>query len=151
MHAEDARWMQHALELAAAAGEADEVPVGAVVVRDGQLLGESGNRVIATHNPCGHAEVLALQAASRAVGQARLDGATLYVTLEPCLMCCGAIVNARIARLVFGAREPRTGAVVSAFETLIPAARRQHHVAIDEGLYADESAALLARFFRDLR
>ena len=143
--------MQRALSLARQAGQAGEVPVGAVVVRDGQLLGESGNRVVNANDPSGHAEVLALRAASSCVGDCRLDGATLYVTLEPCLMCCGALLNARIARLVFGAREPRTGAVISAFETLMPAARGQHHVAIDEGVLAAESAALLSEFFADLR
>jgi len=143
--------MRRALTLAKQAGLSGEVPVGAVVVRNGQLLGESGNAVVNEHDPSGHAEVLALRAAASTVGNCRLDGATLFVTLEPCLMCCGALLNARINRLVFGAREPRTGAVISAFETLMPAARSQHHVAIDEGLFADESAALLAKFFADLR
>ncbi len=143
----DTDWMRRALTLARDAGENGEVPVGAVVVREGEMLGEAGNHVLASCNPCGHAEVLALQRAAKHVDQERLDGATLYVTLEPCLMCCGALLNARIKRLVYGAREPRTGAVVSEFETLIPAARRQHHVAIEEGILAAESAALLADFF----
>ncbi len=144
---EDKRWMLRALALAEAAAAMDEVPVGAVLVRDAEMLGNSGNRVITDNDPSGHAEVLALRAAARAAGTHRLDGATLYVTLEPCLMCCGALLNARVQRLVFGAREPRTGGVVSAFETLIPAARQQHHVAIDEGVYAERSLLLLKRFF----
>lgn len=147
----DIAWMQRALVLAERAGDLGEVPVGALVVRDGVVLGESGNRVMQSADPCGHAEVLAIRAAAISVQQHRLDGATLYVTLEPCLMCCGALLNARIERLVYGAREPRTGAVLSAFETLMPAARCQHHVAIEEGVLAGQSAALLKRFFAELR
>lgn len=139
--------MLRALSLAEQASREDEVPVGAVVVRDGRLLGESGNHIIRDRDPCGHAEVLALRAAASVLQDHRLDGATLYVTLEPCLMCCGALLNARVQRLVFGAREPRTGGVVSAFETLMPAARQQHRVAIDEGLFADRSQFLLQDFF----
>jgi tRNA(adenine34) deaminase len=149
--ADDERWMLRALSLAESAAAMDEVPVGAVVIRDDQLLGESGNRVVQRQDPCGHAEVLALRAAARKVRTHRLDGATLYVTLEPCLMCCGALLSARVQRLVFGAREPRTGAVGSAFESLMPAARQQHRVAIDEGLCADQSRALLTRFFQTKR
>lgn len=143
--------MRRALTLAEHAGQSGEVPVGAVLVQEGQCLGEAGNRVIADVDPLGHAEVLALREAARCHGSHRLDGATLYVTLEPCLMCCGAILNARIARLVYAAREPRTGAVVSAFETLMPAARQQHRVAIREGVMAQECATLLRRFFEQRR
>jgi len=119
--ADDERWMLRALSLAESAAAMDEVPVGAVVIRDDQLLGESGNRVVQGQDPCGHAEVLALRAAARKVRTHRLDGATLY------------------------------GAVVSAFESLMPAARQQHRVAIDEGLCADQSRALLTRFFQTKR
>lgn len=140
-------YMRRALSLAQAAAQAGEVPVGAVIVLDGEVVAESGNRSIAGVDPTGHAEVLAIRAAAKRLATHRLDGATLYVTLEPCLMCCGAILNARIARLVYGTREPRTGAVISAFETLMPAASAQHRVAIEEGLLAEESAALLREFF----
>jgi len=139
--------MEQALRLAEAAALAGEVPVGAVVVHRDEIIGASGNASIRTFDPTGHAEVLALRSAARRLRSHRLDGATLYVTLEPCLMCCGALLNARVARLVFAAREPRTGAVVSAFETLMPAARRQHRVAITEGVLAEPCAALLADFF----
>jgi len=143
--------MEQALGLAEAAARAGEVPVGAVVVHDGRLIGSSANAPIGTFDPTGHAEVLALRAAAMHLRTHRLDGATLYVTLEPCLMCCGAILNARLHRLVYGAREPRTGAVVSAFETLMPAARQQHRVSITEGVEAARSAALLQAFFGDVR
>jgi len=143
--------MQRALALAESAAELGEVPVGAIAMLDGQIVGASGNGSIERHDPTGHAEVLALRVAARHLGTHRLDGVTLYVTLEPCLMCCGAILNARVQRLVYGAREPRTGAVVSAFETLMPAARRQHRVSITEGVLAERSAALLQAFFDGLR
>lgn len=143
--------MREALGLACEALAADEVPVGAVVTLDGKILGRGYNRTRTDRDPTGHAEVIALREAARAVGSARLDGATLYVTLEPCLMCCGALLEARVQRLVFGAREPRTGAVLSAFETLMPAGRSGHRVAITEGPCAQDSAALLARFFESRR
>lgn len=146
-NAADGRHMRRALELAGAGAAAGEVPVGAVLVRDGRVVAEDHNRTVAGRDPTGHAEVLVLRAAARRLDDHRLDGATLYVTLEPCLMCCGALLEARVERLVFGAREPRTGAVVSAYETLMPAARRGHRVAIREGILAAESAALLGAFF----
>ena len=147
----DARCMAIALELAREAADAGEVPVGAVVVHGGRIVGRGRNRTLADRDPTAHAEVVALREAAAALGSARLDGATLHVTLEPCLMCCGALLEARVERLAFGAREPRTGAVLSAFETLMPAARLGHRVAIVEGTLAAESAALMRAFFTTRR
>jgi len=146
----DVLYMQQALQLAHQAGKLGEVPVGSVVIRDGELLGTGMNRCVMNHDPSAHAEVLALREAGARAGSFRLDGATLYVTLEPCLMCCGALLQARIARLVFGAREPGTGGVVSIHEALrLP--RVNHHVAISEGVRANDSKALLREFFQSLR
>ena len=149
--ADDEAHMALALGLAREAAAAGEVPVGAVVVLRGEVIGRGRNDSVAGHDPTAHAEVVALREAAAALGSPRLDGATLCVTLEPCLMCCGALLEARIARLVFGAREPRTGAVLSAFETLMPAARHGHRVAIREGVRAAEAAALMGAFFADRR
>ncbi|ASJ72339.1 tRNA adenosine(34) deaminase TadA [Granulosicoccus antarcticus] len=146
----DAGYMAQALELAKRAGESDEVPVGALVVLSGQVLGVGYNRCIIDHDPCGHAEVLALQAAAKKLQSSRLDGATLYVTLEPCLMCCGALLQARVARLVFGAREPRTGGVVSIHEAL-RLHGVDHHIAVTEGVAADEAALMMQLFFQRRR
>ena len=109
----DVQWMQAALELAKQAGEEGEVPVGAVVVKDGIIVGRGKNGPVAGNDPTAHAELLALRDAAQALGNYRLENCTLYVTLEPCTMCSGAIVNSRIARLVYGASEPRTGAAGS--------------------------------------
>ena len=147
MSAIDGACMGLALGLAREAFDAGEVPVGAVVSLGGRIVGRGRNGSVAGHDPTAHAEILALREAAAALGRSRLDGAILCVTLEPCLMCCGAILEARVAQLVFGAREPRTGAVVSAFETLMPAARRGHRVAIREGVRAAEAAALMTAFF----
>jgi tRNA(adenine34) deaminase len=147
---EDLRWMCRALELARSAQHAGEVPVGALVVRDGSLLGEGWNQPLALHDPTAHAEVVALRAAARAAVNYRLPGATLYVTIEPCAMCAGALVHARIARLVFAAREPRAGAVISNL-ALLDAPFLNHRVEWSEGPMAGESAALLQGFFRQRR
>ena len=136
--------------MADAAAALGEVPVGALVVRGGKIVGRGHNRSLADHDPSAHAEVIALREAAAEARSFRLDGATLYVTLEPCLMCCGTLLQARVARLVFGAREPRTGAVVSAFETLM-APGQTHHVAIGEGVLAEDCAARLRRFFEAVR
>ena len=144
--ARDETFMREALALADRAGAAGEVPVGALVVRDGEVVGRGHNRSVTDRDPSAHAEIVALREAAAAAGSFRVDGATLYVTLEPCLMCCGAILQARVARLVYGAREPRAGAVVSAFETLMtPAAT--HRVAIAEGVLEAACAERLKRFF----
>ncbi len=148
--AADRRWLAAALREAVAAGAAGEVPVGAVVVRDGVLLARGRNQVEALRDPTAHAEILALGAAAGALGDWRLDGATLYVTLEPCPMCCGALLLARVARLVYGAADPRAGAVVSTMRLLAgnPYGRRLEVVG---GLAADQCGELLQAFFQRRR
>ncbi len=145
---EDIYWMRRALSLAQrAAAEDDEVPVGAVVVRDGEMLGQGWNRPISTNDPTAHAEVVALRDAAEHEGNYRLTGATLYVTLEPCLMCAGAMIHARIGRLVFAASDPKRGAVNStshAFETQ----GLNHHIEVEGGVLAAECAQVLQDFFR---
>lgn len=143
---DDARWMGEALALARAAGERGEVPVGAVVVREGVLVGRGGNAPIAASDPTAHAEIAALRDAARSLGNYRLPGCTLYVTIEPCAMCAGAILHARIARLVFGARDPKTGACGSVVD-LFGEPRLNHHATAVAGVRADECGALLSAFF----
>lgn len=143
---DDERWMRAALVLAEEAGAEGEVPVGSVVVRDGVLLGAGHNRPIGSNDPTAHAEIVALRAAAGSVENYRLPGADLYVTVEPCLMCAGALVHARIARLVFGALEPKAGAVVSN-GCALAAAGLNHRVTVSGGVLAEESAALLQAFF----
>ena len=147
---EHEQWMRRALLLADRAAQAGEVPVGAVVVHDGQLLGEGWNQVITAHDPTAHAEVVALRAACEAVGNYRLPGATLYVTLEPCTMCAGALVHARIAQLVFGAEEPRAGVICSTC-TLLDQPWYNHTVVWRGGMLATESSERLRSFFRARR
>ncbi len=144
--------MTRALELARAAGAMGEVPIGATVYKlaDGVIIGEGANRRETDHDPTAHAEVLAIKQAAAASGGWRLDGYGLAVTLEPCPMCAGAIVNARIARLVFGAPDPKAGACGTLMR-LTEDARLNHRVTPIAGLMADESAALLKAFFRSLR
>ncbi|MGH8224742.1 MAG: tRNA adenosine(34) deaminase TadA [Gammaproteobacteria bacterium] len=148
--AADRRWMRRALRLARRADAAGEVPVGAVVVCNGRLLGAAANAPIALHDPSAHAEMLALRRAAGRMRNYRLPGATLYVTLEPCAMCAGAIVQARIARVVYAARDPRAGAVVSVFR-LLDDARLNHRAELVEGVEAEASAELLKTFFRRRR
>ena len=144
---DDADWIRRALSLAGKAEAEGEVPVGALVVRDGEVLGEGWNRPVTAHDPTAHAEINALRAAAQAVGNYRLTGATLYVTLEPCPMCAGAIQHARIARVVFGAYDPRAGAAGSRFAVLqSPHALR--HVDVRGGVLGDECGARLKTFFR---
>ena len=151
-NAEDVQWMQRALALARQAANDGEVPVGAVVVdgAGGLLLGQGRNNPIGRRDPTAHAEILALREAAAKIGNYRLPGAVLYVTLEPCMMCVGALVHARIERLVFGAPEPRTGAVVSREQALASSAHN-HRVVVTAGVMQDECAALLQRFFRERR
>ncbi|WP_296900268.1 tRNA adenosine(34) deaminase TadA [Thiohalocapsa sp.] len=144
---QDQAWMQQALRLAAMAAAEDEVPVGAVVVRDGEVLGEGWNRPIAAHDPTAHAEIQALRAAAVRVGNYRLTGAELYVTLEPCPMCAGAIVHARIARVIYGAPDPKGGACGSVFDLLPSDDRFNHRTACEGGVLAAESGDLLRAFF----
>jgi len=143
--------MKQALVLARAAGDQGEVPVGAVLVaEDGTLLAESGNTSIATNDPTGHAEICVLRAAGRKLGNYRLPGSTLYVTLEPCPMCAGALVHARIARIVFGAVDPRAGACGSVFD-LVRSAQLNHQIEVSQGVLAEESGKLLKDFFIERR
>ncbi|HHM05949.1 MAG TPA: tRNA adenosine(34) deaminase TadA [Gammaproteobacteria bacterium] len=144
--AADERWMRRALELARRARDEGEVPVGAVVVQDGAVLAEGWNRPIATHDPTAHAEVLALRAAAAALGNYRLPGVTLYVTLEPCPMCAGALVHARVERVVFGARDPKSGAAGGVFD-LLQDGRLNHRPMVQGGVLAAACGALLKGFF----
>jgi tRNA(adenine34) deaminase len=138
--------MAEALALARSAEARGEVPVGAVVVRAGAIVGRGGNAPIEESDPTAHAEIAALRDAGRALGNYRLPGSTLYVTLEPCAMCAGAIMHARIARLVFGARDPKTGACGSVVD-LFAEPRLNHHTAVTGGVRADECGRLLSAFF----
>ena len=148
---DDYRWMRYALELARQAEAQGEVPVGAVIVRGGNLVGEGWNRPIRAHDPTAHAEIVALRDAGRRLGNYRITKSTLYVTLEPCVMCAGAIVHARIARVVFGARDPKGGAVGSVFRLLPTDHRFNHRVICDQGPLVQPCAELLSNFFRDRR
>ncbi|MDO9448893.1 MAG: tRNA adenosine(34) deaminase TadA [Rugosibacter sp.] len=142
----DESWMTEALSLAREAGTAGEVPVGAIVVLDGQIVGRGFNQPIGRTDPTAHAEIMALRNAATQVGNYRLPGATLYVTLEPCLMCAGAMMHARIARVVFGARDPKTGVAGSVLD-LFAEARLNHHAEIIGGVRAEECGQLLSSFF----
>ena len=142
----DEQFMRVALELARTAGSLGEVPVGAVVVKDGEIVGRGYNQPIGKHDPTAHAEVMALRDAARTLGNYRLPGCTLYVTLEPCVMCTGAIMHARVARVVFGATDPKTG-VAGSVINLYTEARLNHHANIEGGVLAGECGALLSAFF----
>ena len=142
--------MRRALELAGRAEAAGEVPVGALVVRGEEILGEGWNRPISTRDPTAHAEIVAMREAARTLDDYRLGGTTLYVTLEPCPMCAAALVHARVARLVFGAWDPRQGAAGSAFN-LVTARELNHRVDAFGGVLADECGELLKRFFASRR
>lgn len=147
---EDRRWMAEALGLAQRAREAGDVPVGAVVVREGEVLGRGWNRREADADPTAHAELLALREAAGRAGSWRLEGAVLYVTLEPCAMCAGALVNARIGRLVYGAADPKAGACGSLYD-LPSDPRLNHRFPVTAGVLAGESARLLRDFFQERR
>jgi tRNA(Arg) A34 adenosine deaminase TadA len=148
---DDQRWMLRALELARHAGDQfGEVPVGAVLIRDGELIGAGCNRSIIDHDPSAHAEIVALRDAGQRLRNYRFTGTTLYVTLEPCAMCAMALIHARIARVIYAAPDPKTGAAGSVFDTLI-SARHNHRIEVRQGLQADTSALLLRDFFRQRR
>ena len=142
--------MREALALASEAAAAGEVPVGAVVVRDGEIVGRGYNRPITSRDPTAHAEVIALRDAAARLANYRLPGCDLYVTLEPCAMCVGAMVHARIARVVFGATDPKTGACGSIVD-LPSLAQWNHHGVFTGGLLAEECGAMLRRFFAERR
>ncbi len=148
--ASNAEFMARALELAREAASHGEVPVGALLVRNGVIIGQGYNAPISSNDPTAHAEIVALRDASRRFANYRLPGSTLYVTLEPCTMCIGAIIHARVERLVFAAREPRAGAVVSQTNAL-DETFYNHRVQWEEGVLAEESATLLKTFFRERR
>lgn len=150
MNAIDEAFMAEALELAFEGSRLNEVPVGALVVLDGVVVGRGYNQPISQQDPTAHAEIVALRNAARTLGNYRLPGATLYVTVEPCAMCAGAIQHARIARVVFGASEPKTGACGSVVD-LFAEARLNHHAEVEGGLMAEESAALIGAFFQRRR
>jgi tRNA(adenine34) deaminase len=146
----DERFMARALELARGAAAAGEVPVGAVLVRDGEVLAEGRNRPITDHDPTGHAEIDCLRRAGRTAGNYRLPGTTLYVTLEPCPMCAGAMVHARVQRLVYGAPDPKSGAAGSVFD-LTASERLNHRLETTAGVLAEACGELLRDFFRARR
>jgi tRNA(adenine34) deaminase len=146
----DKYWMRVALQHAEQAGQKGEVPVGAVLVRDGKLLAAAGNEPIALSDPCAHAEIRVLREAARLENNYRLPGSTLYVTLEPCTMCVGAIVHARVSHLVFAAFEPKAGAVVSQ-NNLLDQPYMNSHVAYESGVMADAASQLLTQFFEARR
>ena len=146
----DERWMRQALDLAERARSEGEVPVGAVLVMDDDCIGEGWNRPISAHDPTAHAEIAALRAGAARMDNYRLPGATLYVTLEPCAMCAGAIILARIKRLVYAAADPRSGAAGSVFN-ILQSAQLNHRVELASGILEQEAATLLQTFFRDRR
>ncbi len=147
---QDLAFMQRALQLALAGEALGEVPVGAVLVQDGVIIGEGFNAPITRHDPTAHAEVVALRAAAERIGNYRLENTTLYVTLEPCTMCVGALVHARVARVVFAAAEPKAGSLVSARRQL-ESGYYNHVFLFEGGLLADEAGTMLSDFFRRRR
>jgi tRNA(Arg) A34 adenosine deaminase TadA len=146
----DRYWMARALDCARRAEAEGEVPVGAVVVLGGEIVGSGWNRNIGAHDPSAHAEIVAMREAGRRLGNHRLLGAELYATLEPCAMCAGAIVHARIARVIYAAADPKTGAAGSVFDILLDE-RHNHRVALTPGVLREEAAELLTGFFRTRR
>src|SRR5947208_9242124 len=140
------RWMREALGMASQAQQLGEVPVGAIVVRDGVIVGRGGNARVAANDPTAHAEITALRDAARALGNYRLPDCDLYVTIEPCAMCAGAILHARIRRLVFGARDPKTGACGSVVD-LFAERRLNHHTTVTGDVRSEACARLLSGFF----
>jgi tRNA(adenine34) deaminase len=151
-HEPDHHWMRHALALAARAErEDDEIPVGALVIdASGNAIGEGWNRNIAEHDPSAHAEIVAMRRAGQSLGNHRLVGCTLYVTLEPCAMCAMAMAHARLARVVYGASDPKTGAAGSVFD-LLGDPRHNHRVEVTGGVLAEECGTRLTNYFRSKR
>ena len=146
----DLKFMQQALEQAKLAALAGEVPVGAVLVRDGEVLSQAFNRPISNHDPSAHAEMLALRAAAHQDGNYRLPGTTLYVTLEPCVMCAGALMHARVERVVYGAPDPKTGSAGSALD-VFSVKQINHQTRIEGGLMSEECGQVLKDFFKERR
>jgi tRNA(adenine34) deaminase len=150
MHMDHERWMRAALAEARAAADEDEIPVGAVVVWQGQIIGRGRNRKETTCDPTAHAEILALREAARTRGGWRLPGSALYCTLEPCCMCAGALVNARVDALVFGVRDPKTGAAGSVYD-IVRSPWLNHKLRVTSGVLSDEIEEMMQRFFAELR
>lgn len=150
MENSDEHWMQLALEQAQLAAAVGEVPVGAVLIKDNQLVASGFNQPISSCDPSAHAEIVVLRAAAKNLSNYRLPGTTLYVTIEPCTMCVGALIHARVERLVFGATEPRAGAIVSAAR-LLDGAQFNHRIAVQGGVLAETCAAVMQQFFRKKR
>ena len=146
----DRQFMQEALEQAKLAALAGEVPVGAILVRDGEVIGRGFNQPIGNHDPSAHAEMLALRTAAQGVANYRLPGATLYVTLEPCVMCSGAMLHARIDRVVFGASDPKTGAAGGVLD-IFASKQINHQTQVEGGILAEECGQILRDFFRERR
>lgn len=147
MDVTDEYWMQRALELAQKAAAVDEVPVGAVIVKDNQLIAEGWNHPIQLHDPSAHAEMVALRRAGEVLNNYRLLDTTLYVTLEPCVMCVGAMIHARVRRVVFGARDPKTGAAGSVFD-LLQSEKHNHKIDVTGGVLETECRDVLQNFFK---
>ena len=143
-------WMQRAFELAEKAKEQDEVPVGAVIVHENEIIGEGWNQPIFSNDPSAHAEIVALRQAGQTLNNYRLPDATMYVTLEPCAMCAGALVHARLAKLIYAADDPKTGACGSVFN-LLQTNELNHKVEIEKGVMEDESRSLIQGFFKEKR
>lgn len=146
----DEDWMQYALSLAKKAEQQDEVPVGAILVMDDECIAEGWNKPISSNDPTAHAEIMALRAASEQLQNYRLPGTTLYVTLEPCVMCAGALIHARVVRVVYGATDPKAGAAGSVFE-LLGTDKLNHKIEITRGVMKDECTLLLTSFFQRRR
>ena len=146
----DEAWMHLALELAHKAESMGEVPVGAIIVKDGELIAEGWNQPIATHDATAHAEVMALRAAGEKLGNYRLPGTELFVTLEPCVMCVGAMLHARVSRVVFAASDPKTGALGGAFN-LLDTGTHNHEFNVESGVLETEASEMLKEFFRARR
>lgn len=147
---DDLKWMQRAFELAQKAMEQDEVPVGAVIVYGNKIIGEGWNQPISSNDPTAHAEIVALRQAGQTLNNYRLPAATMYVTLEPCAMCAGALVHARLAKLIYAADDPKTGACGSVFN-LLQTNELNHKVEIEKGVMEDESRSLIQGFFKEKR
>ena len=146
----DIDYMQQAIALAQQAAEQGEVPVGAIIVKDGAIIGKGSNTPIDTHDPTAHAEIIAMRDAAQRIGNYRLVDCTLYVTLEPCAMCTGAMQHARIARVVYGASDAKTGACGSVVD-LMAEAKLNHHAVVEGGVLAEECGSLLSTFFKACR
>ncbi len=147
---QDIKWMQHAIKLAKHAESIDEVPVGAVLVKDNQLIAEGWNQPITSNDPTAHAEMVALRAAAQTLANYRLVNTTLYITLEPCSMCAGALIHARVKRVVFGATDLRTGAAGSVFN-ILNTTKLNHTIDIQQNVLAQECSELLTNFFKNKR